>query len=358
MEKEKKLSKGEHMEELLRNYFLNSGYYVVRGVKYRYENNDITDVDLYLYGRSSSVTRQRINVDIKNKKTPQAFERILWANGVKQLLNFDSCIVATTDYRPVIHKFAQMHSTSVLDGNFLSKLRSNSFPNRYSEEEITDRFSKHKSFKTFNNRDWRHILEDSKSRLLSELDFSGFNSALFNVKYFITKALTDIQRQEDAIRISYIIISHLLITMDYILKDVAFLDSKEKEKKLNEGLKFGNLGKEGVDRIISIAVQIAGNKSANTFLKSLDSESIDILKEFFSKNEHTKHLFTWARQFENLAYNKEFLSPEHIDSSLKSIVSLLLDFWGIERKKFFSAFIKIVQNTLPFDEDLNKKKDE
>src|SRR5690606_10294824 len=156
MEKHMNLSKGEYMEELLRNYFLNSGYYVVRGVKYRYESIDITDVDLYLYGRSSSVTRQRINVDIKNKKAPQAFERILWANGVKQLLNFDSCIVATTDYRPVLHKFAQMHSTSVLDGNFLSKLRSNSFPNRYSEEEMSIRFSKHKSFKTFNNKDWRN----------------------------------------------------------------------------------------------------------------------------------------------------------------------------------------------------------
>lgn len=350
------ISKGEHMEELLRNYFLNSGYYVVRGVKYRYENNDITDVDLYLYGRSSSVTRQRINVDIKNKKSPQAFERILWTNGVKQLLNFDSCIVATTDYRPVIHKFAQLHSTSILDGNFLAKLRLNSFPNRYSEEEITLRFSKHKSFKTFNNKDWRYILEDSKSRLLSELDFSGFNSALFNVKYFITKALTDIQRQEDATRLSYIIISHLLITMDYILKDLAFLETDEKEKKLNEGLKFGNLGKEGVDKIISIAVQIAGNKSANSFLKSLDSFPTDILKEFFSKNENNKHLFTWAKQFENLAYNKDFISPINIDSPLKGIISLLLDFWGIERKQFFSVFPKVVQNTLPFDENsLNEK---
>src|SRR5690606_29021561 len=135
------------------------------------ESIDITDVDLYLYGRSSSVTRQRINVDIKNKKAPQAFERILWANGVKQLLNFASCIVATTDYRPVLHKFAQMHSTAVLDGNLLSKLRSNSSPTRYCEEEMSSRFSKHKSFKTFNNKDWRNILEDSKSRLLSELDF-------------------------------------------------------------------------------------------------------------------------------------------------------------------------------------------
>lgn len=102
------------MEELLRNYFLNLGYYVIRGVKYKYEGFDITDVDLYLYGRSSSLTRERINVDIKNKKTPQAFERILWVNGLKELLKFDSCIVATTDQRSVINAFGHLHNLSLI----------------------------------------------------------------------------------------------------------------------------------------------------------------------------------------------------------------------------------------------------
>ena len=63
------LFKGEMMEELLRNYFLNLGYFVVRGIKYRYNENDITDVDLFLYGRISSLSREKINVDVKNKKT-------------------------------------------------------------------------------------------------------------------------------------------------------------------------------------------------------------------------------------------------------------------------------------------------
>src|SRR6187431_2089627 len=114
MEDQKIIYKGEQMEELLRAYFLNLGYYVVRGVKYRYEGLDVTDVDLYLYGRSSSLTRDRINVDIKNKKSPQAFERILWANGLKKLLGFNSCIVATTDQKGLTHSFGQLHDTLVL----------------------------------------------------------------------------------------------------------------------------------------------------------------------------------------------------------------------------------------------------
>lgn len=350
MTNQQNIAKGELMEELIRNYFINSGYFVVRGVKFRYENNDITDVDLYLYGRSSSITRQRINVDVKNKKSPQAFERILWANGVRELLNFDSCIVATTDQRPVVHKFGQLHNTIILDGAFLSKLRSNSYPNRLPEEELMQRFAQNKSFKTFGNKDWRYIYEESKSRLLSELDFAGFNSALSYIGYFVEKVVTDPQKREDSTRLIYLIISHLLITIDFILKDVAFLDISEREKKLSNGFKFGNLGKEGVDKIISIAVQISGNKSASSFLKSLEGTPIDILKDFFSKNDNTKNLFSWARDFEKVGFNREFINPENLESPLKGIISLLLDFLGVERKKFFLLFSVTVQVVLPLNE--------
>lgn len=353
------ITKGELMEEFIRNYFINSGYFVVRGIKYRYENNDITDVDLYLYGRSSSITRQRINVDIKNKKSPQAFERILWANGLRELLNFDSCIVATTDQRPVVHKFGQIHNTIILDGAFLSKLRSNYYPERLSEEELLQRFARNKSYKTFVNKDWRYIYEESKSRLLSELDFSGFNAALSYIAYFVEKVVTDFQKREEATRLLYLIISHLLITIDFILKDVAFLDVSEREKKLLNGFKFGNLGKEGVDKIISIAVQISGNKSANSFLKSLEGIPIEILKDFFSKNENTKNLFTWARDFEKIGFNNHFIIPEDLDSPLKGVISLLLDFLGVDRNKFFNSFQAQNQMEIPLKETPeNKNKSE
>lgn len=347
MENQQNISKGELMEELIRNYFIDSGYYVVRGIKYRYEGNDITDVDLYLYGRSSSITRQRINVDIKNKKSPQVFERILWANGLRELLGFNSCIVATTDQRPVIHKFGQLHKTIILDGAFLAKMRLNSYPNRLSEDELTRMFSTYKSYKTFGNKDWRYIYEESKSKLLTEQDFAGFNSELSYIGYFIEKIMTDLQKREPATRMIYLLISHLLITIDYIIKDIAFLETRDREKKLSDGFKFGNLGKEGVDKIISMAVQISGNKSANSFLNSLESIPTDILKDFFSKNEHTKNLFNWARDFERIGFSRNFISPENIDVQLKGFLSLLLDFVGIERKKFFDLFPKTTQMTIP-----------
>ena len=185
------LFKGELMEELLRNYFLSLGYYVARGVKFKYENTYLTDIDLFLYNRSSSLTRHRINVDIKNKKSPQALERIIWTNGLMRILDFDSCIVATTDCRPLVHSFAQAHNTTILDGAFLSKLKASPQINRLSEDELTSELAKLKSYKTFSNKDWRFIYESSKSKLLSELDFSGFNSELTYLAYFIEKSLVD-----------------------------------------------------------------------------------------------------------------------------------------------------------------------
>lgn len=351
MTNQKAMTKGELMEELLRKYFLNLGYFVVRGVKYRYEDNDITDVDLYLYGRASSLTRERINVDIKNKKTPQSFERILWANGLRNLLEFDSCIVATTDRRPVIQKFGQIHKTIVLDGSFLAKIRSGTHTNRLTEEEIINKLSNHKSYKRFKNKDWRYIYESSKSTLLTEQDFAGFNKELVYLGYFIEKIMTDEQKREDAMRMVYIIISHLLIIIDYIIKDIAFLDNTQREKKLSDGLKFGNLGKEGVDKIVSMAVQISGVKSASSVMKSLENIPSDILKDFFSKNENAKNLFVWAKDFEEIGFTRELIIPDSIQISLKGVITLFLDFFGVERKKFFNFFSKSTQMSIPLEEN-------
>jgi hypothetical protein len=331
------LFKGELMEEYLRNYFNTLGYYVVRSIKFRYEEFDITDVDLFLYERSSSLSRQRINVDIKNKKSPQTFERILWANGVKELLTFDATIVATTDTRPVIQKFGLKHKTIILDGTFLSKLKTNtSIEDRFSEEELQIRFSKCKSHKSYPNKDWRFLYELSKSKLLTELDYSGFNSSAKKIGYFIEKIVVDDQKREDATRLLYLILSHALIIIDYIVKDIAFFDVPIKEKKLSEGFNFGNLGKDGVDKVFSIATKIAG-KSLNSSNALGDSQT-DIFKDYFSKNENAKNLYSLARNFEDSGFKRSFVSPNSLLPAMQGVIALFLDYHKIERRKFFDSF--------------------
>ena len=109
-------TKGNKAEESLRLYFLDAGYYVVRGVPYKYKNFDITDIDLFLYGRASALSRERNIVDIKNKKTPQAVERIFWTKGLQKSLNMDHAIVATTETNSAVLTYGKENDVIVLDG--------------------------------------------------------------------------------------------------------------------------------------------------------------------------------------------------------------------------------------------------
>ena len=94
--------KGAVAEEALRAYFCSIGYFVVRSVPFVYKNYEITDVDLWLYVKATSLSAERICVDVKRKRTPQAMERVLWTRGLKDLLGVDRAIVVTTDNRPEI----------------------------------------------------------------------------------------------------------------------------------------------------------------------------------------------------------------------------------------------------------------
>ena len=41
--------KGLELEEVLKEYFWQAGYFAVRGVPYRLDDEDVTDVDFWLY---------------------------------------------------------------------------------------------------------------------------------------------------------------------------------------------------------------------------------------------------------------------------------------------------------------------
>ena len=333
-EQQDQLFKGEFMEEKLRMYFLNSGYYVTRGIKYSFEGNEITDIDLFLYGRVSILSRERTNVDIKNKKSPKAFERILWAKGLQHLLEFDSCVVATMDRKESVKKYANKHKIILFDGSFLQKL-TYELTERISEEELLHSFSGIVSYKEFSNQNWRMLYENSKSRLLNELDFSGFNTNLIYLNYFLCK-IFDPQKRAAALKAVYIFISHNLLTLDYILKDIAFLEPDTRKNALGNGFKYGNLGQDGIKRTIDMAIRISGSKySASQINKVVDEIEVDVLKEYFSRQEVIKNVFRWAVAFEKLAFSKVMTHPNTLESELKGVIALYLDYFKINRVKFF-----------------------
>ncbi|HTF31101.1 MAG TPA: hypothetical protein VK625_19730 [Flavitalea sp.] len=321
------LTKGEFMEEQLRAYFLDLGYYVVRGAKLKFSGVDVTDIDLWIYHRSTPISRERINVDLKNKAKPVAIERIIVAKGIMNILGNDRCIVATTDKREEVIEFGEKHGVRVLNGNFLNRIKGIK-TDRITEEEfnslLKDEFSK---FST----NWFVKYESAKSRLLENLDFVVSNQILQDIQVILEQIYSTPQKKNGLLRLLYLLISHLFVVIDFILKDMAFIETPLKLRNLEDGFRFGAFGPTKIKlRLEHIAKET--NLSISDIKKASEIIPADILKEFFGRNEVTKNLFKWAKEFEDLGYLKSLIVPSSLSTELKSIIGFICDCSRIERK--------------------------
>jgi hypothetical protein len=340
----KKTSKGFEMEEKLRNYFLQSGYYVVRGVPFSYKGFDVTDIDLWLYSRESSLARNITIVDVKNKKTPQAIERIFWAKGLAKAVNANSAIVATTDRRGEVKEFGRDLDVLVLDGVFVSKLsRSESFQNnRLSDEEFFNIVESYSLGKL--DGDWKGQILKSKGLLTKNIGFDSCNQWLEVSKFFAEQVLTKPGQVEPALRCFYFALSLFSIGIDYILKELSFLDHDERKNRLIDGFTYGSKGRSGVTQMLSASLSLVeqfapegkafSSQVRSKVISDFESLPTNIIGEYFAKNEIGKVVFVVAKEFENIAMSRTFRS--HIDSTieLRGIIGCLLDYWNISRKKF------------------------
>jgi len=339
------LPKGEAAEEILRDYFLSQGYFVVRGIIYKYNQFDVTDVDLWLYSKPSILTQERTNVDIKRKKTPQALERIFWAKGLQQVLGLEKCIVVTTDIRPDVREFGGKNGVIVLDGKFLNRLfeRGLTFQDRIPEEELSSLLDQESLGKLGGN--WKGRLLSSKSRLLNKLDFDGCNEFLIEIKYLMEQCVTKPNSNKSLLRLLYITISFFLINIDYVVKEYVCLSQDSRAKSLTDGFRYGQMGKNRAEDIAHVALKITSSiiesgslptTLRNEIFNQFNSIPAEILSEYFSKISNIKSLVNNAKLFEALGYSNEIVYPSNLAVELQSIIGLLSDFNRIERKQILS----------------------
>lgn len=338
----KTTNKGAAMEESLRRYFLNLGYYVLRGVKFRYNTFDVTDVDLWLYAKTSALARQRTNVDIKNKRTPQALERIFWAKGLKETLALDDCMVATTDSRPDVREFGLSHQVAVLDGPFLARLQGSAKTHieRLSEEEflaLADQASLGKM-----GGDWKGRYEEAKSRVLTDLRFDGCNAYINDIQYFLEQRTSSGGTEPMPLRLAYSVVSMFAIAVDFVLKDHSALDNEHRFQLLCEGFRYGNSGKAYATRLTRLAAgltEVAGIApgTGKAVVDELNRQALEIpaeaLAEFFSKGSVQGALFSTALEFEAAAFAPTVPIPSTLSANAQGILGVLADFLGIDRKR-------------------------
>ncbi|WP_460155763.1 hypothetical protein [Pseudomonas sp. S2_H10] len=335
------LGKGYIAEELLRAYFSKAGYYVVRGVPFNYEGYSVTDIDLWLYSRSSSVSREITIVDAKNKKTPQAIERIFWVQGLKVATGATSAIVATTDKRPEVKDFGKEMGVVVLDGSFLGRLgsRDGLDPMRLSDEELIKNLEGYALDKI--DGDWKGKIKFCKSLLSKGLSFDNCNEWLAQGKFFANSAVSNLPQRENALRCLYLICSFVAISIDYLLKDFAFLEQAERNATLEEGFKYGTRGRSGLKKILELSLGLVEQHASEGIATSrqvrasierqLEDLHADILSDFFSRPEVARQLFGVAKEFEQLAMARQFSSHNSSSVELKSMLYCLMDHWSIDR---------------------------
>ncbi|MFK0951055.1 hypothetical protein ACIWUT_07205 [Pseudomonas aeruginosa] len=332
------------MEELLRSYFLKAGYYVVRGVPFVYEGFDVTDIDLWLYSRTSSVSREVALVDAKNKKTPQAIERIFWVQGLRIATKATNAIVATTEKRQEVKDFGRELGVLVLDGNFLGKLAKSEDPNatRLSDEEFFSQINDYSLSKL--DGDWRGRMVLSKSLLAKSLSFDSCNEWLGQGKFFAEQSITKGSPRETALRCLYLVCSFIIIAIDYSMKELSFHEQSERSELIKDGFTYGSRGSSGLRKVLNVAMALveehandgpAISRQVRTSVeKQLAQLNTSILGDFFSKNDVARTLFSVAREFEQLAMTREFKPHSTASIELRSTLFCLLDYWHIDRAVF------------------------
>lgn len=343
----KQAAKGARVEEILRRYFLEQGYFVVRGLKCRYGGADVTDVDLWLYQRPSALVRERVVVDAKGGVRPKAMERILWAVGVRNLVGADRCIVATTDQRREVKDFGAKGDVLVLDGRVLSRLA-----NRYSgaEGRLTEEEFALEVFPRGDARllgDWRARLDSSKGRLLEDVGFDACNAWLLDARYFLEAARRGMPRAASALRLAYLSIAFFLIGLDWVTRRTAFEEKDARAADLEAGLRFGTKGREGFDRLLGTVEallarfypEMSGRGAAlrNRAMEELRDLPAGGLAQFLAKGEIYSKLFVIARAFESSAFGSSLNGPAELDVPVQAVFGAVLDFCGVPREGFLGT---------------------
>jgi hypothetical protein len=335
------------MEELLRSYFLKAGYYVARGVPFVYEGFDVTDIDLWLYSRTSSVSREVALVDAKNKKTPQAIERIFWVQGLRIATKATNAIVATTEKRQEVKDFGRDLGVLVLDGSFLGKLANSDDPNttRLSDEEFFARINEYSLSKL--DGDWRGRIVLSKSLLAKSLSFDSCNEWLAQGRFFAEQSITKGTQRGTALRCLYLVCSFIAIAVDYCMKELSFHEQSERSALIKDGFTYGSRGSSGLKKVLNVAMGLVEEHANDgpaisqqvraSVEKQLSQLNTPILGDFFSKNDVARTLFTVAKEFEQLAMSRGFTSHSSASIELRSTLFCLLDYWGIDRVMFSEA---------------------
>ena len=344
--------KGSVLEEILKDYFLRAGYFVVRGVPYRVDGTDLTDIDLWLYERPTGSSRRRQIVDAKAKSKPKAVERLLWTKGLAEALDVDGAYVATTDTRPIIRKIARKIGVLMLDGEDLKRIRT-SDKVRFSERLIDDELMEMIRSVDANRQDksFQLSLSDAKSSVIENFGPSTVVRSLDAVEYFASQVVSAYPGSPVAKlagRLTYFSGALAAIGLDAVGVDMAFRPSEERRAILINSIRYGNTDAVAGQKELRVAIALVreyvdnGSTIAQTIKdetsKKLNNIPAEIIADEVVRMGTNETLFSVARELERMSYLRICPNYDQLSTPAKSFLGTLLDFSGIDRRTFAIAW--------------------
>lgn len=354
-------SKGLAMEEALRAYFFEAGYFVVRGVPFQLEGDDVTDVDLWLYERPAAATRRRIIVDVKNKKSPKATERLIWTKGLQAALGADSAIVATTDKRPSSKRLARNLGIMLFDGDAVAKVSS---AKRLSQHDSLTSAELDVAIKKVDDSrrsaDWRMHLSEARSSLLSGLGAHSGNRALSAFRFFAHEAISahpTTQQAELAVRLAFSTAALAMISLDFVIADNAFRSVEDRHAAVINSIRFGQAEVNPQLATVTTAVGLARKYAVNGAAVSrqielgfrADAETVpaEIIADYVGKVISGDAMFQIARELEDASIARSLVGFDGLSPRAKSTLGAFLDFGDLSRESFAKAWIGSKRTPLP-----------
>jgi hypothetical protein len=344
--------KGLDLEEALKAYFWQAGYFVVRGIPYRLEDEDVTDIDLWLYERPAALTRRRLIVDVKNRRSPKVSERLIWLKGLQAALGVDGAIVATTDKRPSARRLSRSLNITLLDGDAVTKLtRSDQLksPDQLRSEEFDAMVKRIDDSRR--SGEWRQHVHDARASMISGMGAQSTNTNLASSAFFAEQTLLahpQSQQAQVGLRLFYLTSALAALSLDYMLADQAFRSQDERRQSIIRGIRFGEsealAAIPTVRAAIGLVRKYAENGTAAAkqieygFNADADRIPAEIIADYVARISASDALFNAAREIERASTSAILPSYDQMSSEAKSLLGVFLDFNGVSREKVALAW--------------------
>jgi len=339
--------KGTAVEEALRLYFASLGYFAVRSVPWKLDGSDVTDIDLWLYERPSTISRRRIIVDIKNKKSPQAAERLVWTKGLQTALGVESAFVATPDRRPATHRLARSLKINLIENVPFDRItREFDLQKLVISQGQFDEMVR-EADATRHTNEWREALATVKASLLSGLGFQSANRCLRVMAEIYDDVVVTPPGSTRAMvgaRLIYLAAACAAISLDYAMAEYVFKTKEEREIILENGIRYGSPETSAALGRIRTASGLAEKYLPNGrhFAKMMESRFMvdaervpaGIIAEFLGRQRLVDALFDPANALLSAALAQEVPSFDRLPVGARALVGVFIDFNGGARDKF------------------------